>query len=152
MKGELKNQQIVIWFKFNKELIRVVTELSAKDVSNDFIIGATKPVERERIRKRFKAGKFRVLLAQIKCGKFGIDLSTASVVAFYSNSFEYEERIQCEDRIISPNKKEPILILDLLTKDTVDEDIYKALRRKGMNSKIFMSKIVENLKERIGKC
>lgn len=148
LNSELRKEQCVIWFRFNLELIYMHHMLDLKGITNDFITGETSPAERERTRKRFNKGKFRHLLVQIKCGKFGNDYSGASTTIYYSNSFAYEERAQSEDRIISPKKKEPVLILDILARDTVDEDIYNALRDKKMNSKIFSSKILENLRRR----
>ena len=148
LNSELKKEQCVIWFRFNLELIYLHNMLEAKGISNDFITGNVSPAERERTRKRFNKGKFRILLVQIKCGKFGIDCSAASVAIYYSNSFAYEERAQSEDRIISPTKKEPVLILDVLTTNTVDVDIYSALRDKKINAKTFNSKILENLRKR----
>lgn len=148
LNSELRKEQGVIWFRFNLELIYMHHMLELKGISNDFITGEVTSTERERTRKRFNQGKFRWLLVQIKCGKFGIDCSAASVAIYYSNSFAYEERAQSEDRIISPTKKEPVLILDILTKNTVDEDIYNALRNKKVNAKTFNIKILENLRRR----
>lgn len=149
LNSELRKEQGIIWFRFNLELIYIHHMLEMKGISNDFITGEVAPTERERTRKRFNQGKFRWLLAQIKCSKFGIDCSAASVAIYYSNSFAYEERAQSEDRIISPKKKESVLILDILTKNTVDEDIYKALKDKKVNAKTFNSKILENLRKRV---
>jgi len=148
LNSELRKECGVIWFRFNLELIYLHHMLEIKGISNDFITGETSPHERERTRKRFNQGKFRWLLIQIKCGKFGIDCSAGSVAIYYSNSFEYEERAQSEDRIINPKKKEPVLILDILTKNTVDVDIYNALRDKKVNTKTFSIKILENLRRR----
>jgi len=148
LNSELRKEQGVIWFRFNLELIYMHHMLEMKGISNDFITGDVSPSAREQTRKRFNQGKFRWLLAQIKCGKFGIDCSAASVAIYYSNSFAYEERAQSEDRIIHPKKKEPVLILDVLTRNTVDEDIYGALRDKKINAKTFNMKILENLRRR----
>ena len=148
---ELKNEQCIIWFRFNLELLYVHRMLKVKGIHSDFIAGETFPAEREQIRKRFNKGNFRCLLIQIKCGKFGIDCSAASTALYYSNSFSYEDRSQSEARGIHPDKKEPFLILDILTKNTVDEDVYKALRKKKMNSKIFSSQILKNLRRRHGR-
>lgn len=148
LNSELRKEQCVIWFRFNLELIYMHHMLELKGITNDFITGETSPAERERTRKRFNQGKFRHLLVQIKCGKFGNDYSSASTAIYYSNSFAYEERAQSEDRIINPKKKEPVLILDILTRNTVDEDIHGALRNKKINAKTFSSKILENLRRR----
>lgn len=148
LQNELADQQCVIWFRFTLEILFVHHWLGAKNISNDFITGDISPTERERTIKRFRKNKFRCLLVQLKCGKFGLDYSCASTAIYYSNSFEHEERRQSEDRIVHPNKKEPVLIIDLLTKNTIDEDIHSALRTKNMNAKLFTHKIIENFEKR----
>jgi len=149
LQNELADQQCVIWFRFTSEILFVHHWLNTKHISNDFINGDVSPAERERTIKRFRKGKFRCLLVQLKCGKFGLDYSCASTAIYYSNSFEHEERRQSEDRIIHPGKVEPVLIIDVLTENTIDEDIYSALRTKNMNAKLFAHKIIENFEKRI---
>lgn len=150
MQTELKNEQVVLWFRFNKEMYATYEMLFANNFKCDFIDGKVPPERRNKIQESFLAGKIQCLLIQIKCGKFGLDFSAASTAIYMSNSWEFEERSQSEDRILSPQKKEPILILDLITKNSVDEDVYKALKRKGMSSKIFTSEVIQNMKKRLG--
>lgn len=152
LQGELLKEQVIIWFRFNKELHRVRTELLKHSISNEIIIGDDSITTRHSTRQAFQKGTFRILLMQLKCGKFGIDCSAASTAIYYSNSFSYEERAQSEDRIISPNKKEPVLIIDLLTRNTIDLDVFAALKTKGMNATFFKSKIIANMQERTHGC
>ncbi len=147
--GELKNEPVLIWFRFNNELFELTKEMKRHKLSYKTITGKDSPTKRARIRNEFRKKKFNYLLMQLKCGKFGIDCSRASVAIYYSNSFSYEERVQSEDRVINPLKKEPVLILDIITKNTIDEDIYWALRKKSANAKTFVSKIFEHMQERI---
>lgn len=151
MQSELRNEQVIIWFRFNKEMYATYEMLFANNFKCDFIDGEVSIEKRNKIQKNFLAGKIQCLLIQIKCGKFGLDFSAASTAIYMSNSWEFEERNQSEDRILSPQKKEPVLILDLITKNSVDEDVHRALKQKGMNSKIFVSAVLENMKKRLGK-
>ena len=64
-----------------------------------------------------------VICAQAMLGKMGLPWHASSTAIYYSNHFSGEIRQQTEDRIIHPMKKEPVLIIDLLTKDSIDEDI-----------------------------
>ena len=147
--GELKNEYVIVWFRFNNELFSVAKILKKAKMSYATITGEDEPLRRSQILGQFQKKKFKYLLMQIKCGKFGIDCSTASTAIYYSNTFSYEERTQSEDRIINPKKKEPVLILDIITKDTIDEDIYWTLKQKAVNAKSFVSKILAHMKERI---
>ena len=148
LKNELAKEQVVIWFRFTAEILFMHWLLGTKKITNDFISGEVKPAERQRITKRFKKGDLQCLLVQLKCGKFGLNYSNASAALYYSNSFEYEERRQSEDRIVSSEKNEPVLVIDLLVKNSIDEDLYSALQTKEGNTKIFTTRILENFKKR----
>jgi SNF2 family DNA or RNA helicase len=79
----------------------------------------------------------------------GLDFSAASTAIYYSNSLNPEDRLQSEDRIVHPAKREPLLYIDLLTRGSVDEDIHLALQDKGAESKFFLSRVLRNFKERV---
>ena len=147
LQGDLKGERVVVWFRFNCEINRVSERLGTY-FSHGQITGETPPEQRKKLAQQFQAGQVQVLLCQVKCAKFGSDLSGASTAIYYSNSYDYEDRAQSEDRIIHPAKKEPLLYLDLVTKDTVDEDVVKALREKGVTAKMFMNRILENVRSR----
>lgn len=148
LNGEFTGQSVIVWFRFNREIEAIQEQLVAANVSHEVITGATKPEVREKLRKKFNNRTYRVLLVQIKCGKFGIDFSEASTCIFYSNSFEYEERSQAEQRILHPMKKRALLVIDLITRFTIEEDIYAALKMKKSNARYFQSRFIENLKRR----
>ena len=75
-------------------------------------------------------------------------MAKSNVAIYYSNSYSLEERIQSEDRIEHPIKKSSLLFIDLITKNTVDEDVIKTLKIKNLDSKFFQSKLLENLIKR----
>jgi SNF2 family DNA or RNA helicase len=52
------------------------------------------------------------------------------VVIYYSNSFDLEVRLQSEDRAHRIGQTSKVTYIDLITPDTVDEHIVKALRNK----------------------
>ena len=149
LKGDLKGQQVLIWFKFNEELYHLADYLKAKKFDVDTITGKDKPVDRARKRRRFQKSKYQILLMQIKCGKMGQDYSAASTEIFYSNPEGFEERAQCEDRAVHPLKKGGTLIIDILAKDTIDEDIHEALINKKANAKFFSSKVAAAMAKRL---
>jgi hypothetical protein len=83
------------------------------------------------------------MLAQVKCGKFGLDWSVASTAIYYSNPYDMEDRAQSEDRIVSATKTEPVLYIDLITKDTIDEEVTEVLRDKNVTARSFFNSIDE---------
>ena len=63
-------------------------------------------------------------------GGYGITLTAASTMIYYSNGYDLEKRQQSEARIDRIGQKFPMTYIDLMVEDTVDERIVKALRKK----------------------
>lgn len=139
--SELKGQQVVVWFRFNSELFGVAELLRESKYKVSTITGADKPQDRFKIAKAFNRGETQLCLVQLKCGKFGMDLSGADTAMYYSNPLALEERVQSEDRILKVDKKTPLLFIDLVVRDTVDEDISDALREKKINAAVLLNKL-----------
>lgn len=147
--GELKNEKIVVWFRYNTELRFAVELLNSHGIGNRYIDGTVDISSRHSASTEFKTSKnVRIMLAQIKCGKFGIDWSVASTAIYYSNPYDMEDRAQSEDRIIHATKKEPVLYIDLITKNTIDEHVTAVLRNKNIKSRTFMTELIEKWKEK----
>lgn len=145
---ELKDKQIVVWFRFNAELNKFWKKCKEVGYTIGRITGTT-PLEKraERI-KRFQGGEIRFLLMQVGCGKYGLDLSAASVAIYFSPIWSHDDWAQSVKRIEHPKKKEPLLILTIVSEDTVDEDVVQALQVKKVSSRIFTSNVARRLKER----
>lgn len=142
LRTELKEEKVVVWFKYNAELKHAEKYLKTKR----FKVGKFTSKDKSGVTAR---GKFKediqVLLVQPKCGMYGQDWSTSSTSIYYSNWFDGEIRQQSLDRIIHPKKKEPVLIIDLVTKDSIDEDVLDVLGDKRINYALFMSKLLRRL-------
>lgn len=149
LQGELKREPVLIFFRFNAELRLTARLLKGAGIPFTSIIGETEPDERARRRLLFQKGRARVALLQIKVCKYGLDFSRSSTAIYYSNSFSLNERKQSEDRIIHPLKKEPLLYIDLITRDSVDESVSEALRIKDADSKFFLRRLFQLERNRI---
>ena len=147
--GELKDDSVVIWFRFNSEILAIKAALDANAITNTYLNGTVPFSERQTRLQSFRSKKCRVLLCQIKLIKAGIDLSTASTAIYYSLSYSADEIGQSEDRIISPMSKEPRLLMYLVAKDSIDEVVYEAVRTKLNDSKMFMLYVTKGMLERI---
>ncbi len=137
-KGELRREQGVVWFRFNEELRHVVRELNKKKIAAIGVTGETPTHDRKAIRNQFARGNYQAICVQVKLGRFGWDLSSASTAVYYSNAFDWESRSQSQERIVHPTKKRPLLSLDLVTRGTLDEEVVRLLREKRVNSTSFM--------------
>jgi len=72
----------------------------------------------------------RFLIGTPATGGYGITLTEANTVIYYSNGYDLEKRMQSEDRAHRIGQKKTVTYVDLIADDTVDEKIVKALRRK----------------------
>lgn len=151
LNGELKGEQVVIWFFFNEELAAVYRALQADGFTAVAILGDTpvKPVDKRELRRRqFQSGKAQICCMQSKVGRYGLDLSASDTAIYYSNTWEYEARAQSEDRIVHPKKTDPLLYVDLVTEDSTDEDAVDTLRDKSVTASTFTSKFLSRMRAR----
>ena len=77
-----------------------------------------------------KKDETRFLVGTPQTGGYGITLTAASTMIYYSNGYDLEKRTQSEARIDRIGQKFPMTYIDILAEDTVDERIVKALRKK----------------------
>ena len=63
-------------------------------------------------------------------GGYGITLTQANTVIYYSNGYDLEKRLQSEDRAHRIGQKKSVTYVDMIAEKTVDEKIVKALRKK----------------------
>lgn len=145
LRGELKNEPCVVWFRFNKEVRAVQAALRKVHVSCDKLLGSTDAQARAKRIRCFQRGEFRVMLCQTACATLGLDFSRADTAIYFSNYFSNRIRQQSEDRIVHPKKRVPLLYLDLCTEETEDADIVELLRDKHLDSKAFLGELVRRM-------
>ena len=94
--------------------------------------GDTKLDERQRVIEQFQdpGSSMRFFVGNPQTGGYGITLTAASDVIYYSNSFDLEKRLQSEDRAHRIGQTNRVTYVDLIAPKTVDEKIVKALRDK----------------------
>lgn len=143
LEEELQGQQVVVWFHFRAEMAAVSETLRKAGIKYGEIKGGQSLQDRMDVVAQFRRGRLRVVLGQIDCGRFSLDLSSADTAIYFSNSYSAEGRFQSEDRIVHPKKDRPLLYIDLVTKGTVDMDCVKALGSKRVHGKMFMRRFKE---------
>ncbi len=93
--------------------------------------GLTPQDERQdNIRKFQSDPKCRFMVGTPSTGGYGITLTAANTVIYYSNGYDLEKRLQSEDRAHRIGQKKAVTYVDLICEETVDEKIVKALRDK----------------------
>ena len=126
--------KIIIWATYRHDIARISEmlqkEFGSRSVASYF--GDTPQNERQEIVNRFQdpVCDLRFFVAQPKTGGYGITLTEASTVVYYSNSYDLEIRLQSEDRAHRIGQKQAVTYIDLVSPNTIDEKILKALRSK----------------------
>jgi hypothetical protein len=73
----------------------------------------------------------RFFVGQTEAAGYGLTLTAAETVIYYSNNHKLETRLQSEDRAHRIGQKKNVLYIDLCAENTIDEDITEALIAKN---------------------
>ena len=94
--------------------------------------GETPDSERQQIVETFqdRQSELRFLVGHPKTGGYGLTLTAANTVIYYSNSYDLELRLQSEDRAHRIGQENKVTYIDLISPKTIDEKIVNALRSK----------------------
>ncbi len=149
LRGELKREQSIIWFRFNTELFAAENYLNKRGIKTLTLTGKDNVNVRARKIKKAEQGNCQALLVQTACGRFGLNLSFSSTSLYYSNYASLEMRKQSEERVVFVGKKTPNLYVDFLSQGTVDEDIVESLAMKNIRAKYFIREIWKRTQRRI---
>ena len=124
----------IIWASYTHDIQRIADALrnrfGPEAVATYY--GETPQDERQDIVTRFQDKKdpLRFFVGQPRTGGYGITLTAANTVIYYSNSYDLEIRLQSEDRAHRIGQGSKVTYIDLVSPDTIDEKILKALRGK----------------------
>ena len=77
-------------------------------------------------------------MANTQTGGYGLTLTQATTVVYYSNNYDLEKRLQSEDRAHRIGQKNKVTYIDIVCERTVDEKIVRALRKKQSIAKSVM--------------
>lgn len=142
LQGELKGQQIVIFSRWLKEVAVVGKALGCPTIT-----GITPYDEREEAIRQFRQGKIRCLVMQSKAACRGLDLSCTNTAIMLSNYWQHEIRAQILARMKHPTKKIPTLFIDVITKDSIEEQVYEVLQEKHDNARYFLQRLKAKVKQ-----
>ena len=142
---DLRGEQLMIWFHFRAELEHVRQTLSGKGFKLGCIHGGVLDKDRDKVLDAFTSRKIQIILATQKSLRYGRDCSISDTAIYYSNEWSCELRMQSEDRIINPLQKQPKLLIDLVTEETVDEDVSERVRDKAFNANYILTKHIDKI-------
>ena len=126
--------KLIIWANYRHDIEAIKLALSKEYGMNSvgMYYGDTDMDERKRVLEEFQNpdGEMRFFVGNPSTGGYGLTLTAASTMVYYSNSFDLEKRLQSEDRAHRIGQTKNVTYIDLIAVGTVDEKIVKALRAK----------------------
>ena len=123
----------IIWAHYQFDINNIIKEVVKVHGPGSIVdyYGLTPQDKRQdNIRKFQNDPKCRFLVGTPQTGGYGITLTAANTVIYYSNGYDLEKRLQSEDRAHRIGQKKNVTYVDIIAEDTVDEKIVKALRAK----------------------
>ena len=126
--------KIIIWANYRYDIEAIKLALSKEYGMNSvgMYYGDTPDDERKRVLEEFQKpnSEMRFFVGNPSTGGYGLTLTAAHTMVYYSNSFDLEKRLQSEDRAHRIGQTKNVTYIDLIAVGTVDEKIVKALRDK----------------------
>lgn len=127
--------KVIIWANYRKN-IRDIEQALQKAYGKQTVVtyyGDTSEEARSYAKTEFQNpdSPVRFFVGNTQTGGYGITLTQATTVIYFSNNYDLEKRVQSEDRAHRIGQNKHVTYIDLVTPDTVDEKILKALRDKN---------------------
>lgn len=138
------SESVIIWATFIDEFNLIIESLKKNKITHLGINGAIPVKKRTDLIKQFNSGEKRVLVAQPECYRFGADLSKSSVMIYFSQPNSLITKVQTEDRVVHLTKKCPVMIYNMIVKNTIDEDMTDSFSDKKTDS-LRLRKLVNEI-------
>ena len=140
--------KVVIWAHWRYDIKTIVEHLKKEYGDNSVVTyyGNTSDEDRQKAIREIQNpnSKVRFIVGTPQTAGFGITLTGASTMIYYSNGYDLEKRQQSEARIDRIGQTKPMTYIDIIAEDTIDDRIVKALRNKVNIANTIMG---ENIKE-----
>ena len=126
--------KVIIWANYVYDIENLVKVISDEFGADSIVqyYGAIPAEQRQQNIEKFQDpnSKAKFFIGNPQTGGYGITLTCANTVVYYSNGYDLEKRLQSEDRAHRIGQNKSVTYIDFIAPKTVDEKIVKALRSK----------------------
>ncbi len=130
---EIGDNQAIIWINFQEEGRALLEKYPDAAV----LWGGVK--DRNAEIERFKSGASQYLIANPQSAAHGFTFTNCRYAIYFSLNYSYEFQKQSEDRIHRIGQRHAATYYYLVADRTIDEMIYKTVRRKGDLSRSILA-------------
>ena len=124
----------IIWATYREDLKNIVTALKktyGEASTVEYHGGVDATLWQDNIAQfQDVKGPTRFFVGNAQTGGYGITLTAANTVIYYSNNYDLEKRLQSEDRAHRIGQTGSVTYVDLVAEKTIDERIIKSLKDK----------------------
>ncbi len=139
--------KFIIWANYVQNIESIINVLK-KTYNSDSVVsiyGEITPEQRQEAVRRFQEDdKCRFFVGNPSTGGYGLTLTKASYVVYFSNSYNLEVRQQSEDRAHRIGQSKNVLYIDLVAEKTIDELIIASLKNKIKISAETLGEVINN--------
>ena len=126
--------KVIIWANYVED-IKIIVEALKKAYGEASTVeyhgGVDSTLRQDNIALfQEKNSPTRYFVGNTQTGGYGITLTAANTVIYYSNNYNLEQRLQSEDRAHRIGQTGSVTYVDLLAEKTIDEKIVQSLRSK----------------------
>ena len=140
--------KVIIWATYREDIKKIVESLKkayGEASTVEYHGGVDATLRQEHIAQfQQEKGPTRYFVGNAQTGGYGITLTAANTVIYFSNSYDLEKRLQSEDRAHRIGQTGSVLYIDLIAEKTIDERIVKALRTKVNIANEIMGEDLKN--------
>jgi SNF2 family DNA or RNA helicase len=122
--------RLLIFSQFTQLLARIRERFTHLGVSSSYLDGSTPAKERLSLVQAFNAGEHEVFLISLKAGGTGLNLTGADMVVHVDPWWNPAVEDQATDRAYRLGQQRKVQVVQLITKDTVEEKIYQLQAKK----------------------
>ena len=127
LRGE--NRQILVFSQFTSMLTLIGRALD--EVHLDYAVLTGDTSDRATPVRRFQAGESAILLASLKAGGVGLNLTAADAVIHYDPWWNPAVETQAADRAHRLGREQPVFVYKLICDDTIEERIESMKEHKN---------------------
>ena len=132
---------ILVFYNFKHDYDRILSYLNLKKIK-------VKRLRDQEDIKEWNKGKIPVLLIHPASSGHGLNLQYGgNIIVWFGLTWSLELYQQANARLHRQGQKEHVIIHHLVSKNTVDEDVMKALEGKEVNQNILLEAVKARIKE-----
>ena len=130
------DKKLVIFAEFKRSISNISELLRKMKIKHVILDGDQKD---KKVWRRFQSdASIKIIVVQYKSGNAGIDLFASDTIIYYEPTIKSDVLLQSRDRIHRAGQKNACSYVHLLTKGTIEVDIYRALANyQDFDEKLF---------------